>query len=147
MYIDTSGWNHVYGISDIIDNHDYEQNPAVTHEKYAKMSAEGASVTTNRSNFAHISRFVSEYGGIRWASASDPGWGYGNAPASPEEFVERFRGLTDVLLDCPAIGGLCYTQLTDLEQEVNGLYTYDRQAKFDPAVFRAILQRRSVVEE
>ena len=64
-----------------------------------------------------------------------------------QEFIERFRGLTDALLDNPAIGGLCYTQLTDVEQEVNGLYTYDRQVKFDPAIFKAILQRKAACEE
>jgi hypothetical protein len=55
--------------------------------------------------------------------------------------------LTDALLDNPAMGGLCYTQLTDVEQEVNGLYTYDRQVKFDPAIFKAILQRKAACEE
>jgi hypothetical protein len=41
----------------------------------------------------------------------------------------------------------CYTQLTDVEQEVNGLYTYDRKAKFDPATIRAINQRRAAIEK
>ena len=27
--------------------------------------------------------------------------------------------------------GFCYTQLYDVEQEVTGLYTYDREDKFD----------------
>ena len=73
--------------------------------------------------------------------------GYGNAPKTGEEFIERFKGLTDALLDNPAIGGLCYTQLTDVEQEVNGLYTYDRQIKFDPEIFKEILQRKAACEE
>ena len=45
------------------------------------------------------------------------------------------------------MGGLCYTQLTDVGQEVNGLYTYDRQVKFDPAIFKAVLQRKAACEE
>jgi hypothetical protein len=43
--------------------------------------------------------------------------------------------------------GFCYTQLTDVEQEVNGLYTYDRVAKFDPAIMRAVLTQKAAIEE
>jgi hypothetical protein len=43
--------------------------------------------------------------------------------------------------------GFCYTQLYDIEQEVNGLYTYDRKAKFDPALIRAINEQKAAVEE
>ena len=43
--------------------------------------------------------------------------------------------------------GLCYTQLTNVEQEQNGLYTYDRQPKFDPAIFKAILSRKAAIED
>ena len=148
MYIDTSGWCHIDGVTDIMDNHDYEQDPGVFRARYEAMRDQDTPVDTRHSRFAHTTRFVSEYGGIRWApEGTQFGWGYGNAPATGEEFIERFRGLTDALLDNSAIGGLCYTQLTDVEQEVNGLYTYDRRAKFDPAIFREILQRRSVIEK
>jgi hypothetical protein len=42
--------------------------------------------------------------------------------------------------------GFCYTQLYDIEQEVNGLYTYHRRPKFDPAVIREINQQKAAVE-
>jgi hypothetical protein len=45
------------------------------------------------------------------------------------------------------MGALCYTQLTDVEQEQNGLYTYDRKPKFDPAIFRAILTQEAAIEK
>lgn len=73
--------------------------------------------------------------------------GLRNAPKSEQEFLERFRGLTEVLLNHPRIGALCYTQLTDVEQEVNGLYTYDRKPKFDPAFFRAVLSQKAAIEK
>jgi len=44
------------------------------------------------------------------------------------------------------MGGLCYTQLTDVEQEVNGLYTYDRRPKFDVEIFREILSQPAAIE-
>ena len=74
-------------------------------------------------------------------------WGYGNMPQSPEDFIRRFRGLADAILDNPQIMGLCYTQLTNVEQEQNGLYTYDRVPKFDPAIFKEILSRKAAIED
>ena len=92
--------------------------------------------------------WVSEYGGLQW-SKGDRGdaWGYGNAPKTEEEFLERFKGLAEALLFNPFITGLCYTQLTDVEQETNGLYTYDRKQKFDPAFFHAVLTQKAAIEE
>lgn len=52
--------------------------------------------------------FVSEYGGIRWPDDTVEGWGYGNAPATPEEFFARYKGLTEALLNNPEIFGFCY---------------------------------------
>ena len=66
---------------------------------------------------------------------------------SEEEFISRFKGLTEAILFHPKMGALCYTQLTDVEQEVNGLYTYDRVAKFDPAIMHAVLTQKAAVED
>jgi hypothetical protein len=60
---------------------------------------------------------------------------------SAAEYVERFAGLVDALLDNPEIAGFCYTQLTDTEQERNGLLTADRAPKLDPERIRAIVGR------
>ena len=61
--------------------------------------------------------------------------------------MARFRGLTETLLDNPDHFALCYTQLTDVEQEQNGLYTYDRKPKFPPEEIRSILARKAACEE
>jgi hypothetical protein len=50
----------------------------------------------------------------------------------------RLRGLYEAIARVPAFAGLCYTQLTDVEQEVNGLLTYDRKLKFDVKQVKAI---------
>ena len=60
---------------------------------------------------------------------------------------QRLKGLTDVLLDNAAISAYCYTQLTDIEQEQNGLYTYDRTPKFPPEKIHPILSRKAAIEE
>lgn len=144
LYIDASGWAHVAGVTDIMDFHDYDQNPVSFRERYERVAA-GEPLDTKPNPFPILPTFMSEYGGIRWAPDRE-GWGYGEAPKTEEEFIERFRGLTDALLDNPRMGGLCYTQLTDVEQEVNGLYTYDRKPKFPPEVFKEILSRRAAAE-
>ena len=62
----------------------------------------------------------------------------------PEKWL---KGLTDALLDSKEITAFCYTQLTDVEQEVNGLYTYDRVPKFNPATIHAIISRKAPIED
>lgn len=150
LYIDASGWCHIAGCADLWDIHNYEQDPKKFKETFAPL-LKGTPIDT-RSPFCDRSfpckvTFVSEYGGIWWASGDKPGWGYGKAPESEKAFLTRFRALTEVLLFHPTLGGLCYTQLTDVEQEVNGLYTYDRHPKFDPALFHAVLSQKAAVEE
>ena len=90
--------------------------------------------------------FVSEYGGIQWAQ-DQSGWGYGNAPRTEEEFLTRLKGLTDALLQNPCIFGYCYTQLTDVEQEQNGIYTYDRREKFPSDKLYPIFSAKAVIED
>jgi hypothetical protein len=89
---------------------------------------------------------VDEYGGIKWIPRedlvyADNSWGYGNAPQTLEEFYTRLEALTDVLLSYDHIIGFCYTQLTDIEQEQNGIYNYDRSEKFDMARVKAIFAK------
>ena len=150
MYIDSSGWVHVAGVTDIMDIHDYEQNPEVFAKKLEPLK-DGGTYDVHwhcpSLSMPEHPTFVSEYGGIRWAPQEDAGWGYGQAPMSEEEFISRFKGLTEAILFHPKMGALCYTQLTDVEQEVNGLYTYDRKPKFDPAIMHAVLTQKAAVED
>ncbi len=148
--IDTSGYIHV--VTDIYDIHDYEQDPDAFRRKFAPMITGGEVHEThpNRQKYGGQPYFVSEYGGIWWnpgQQSDDKGWGYGNRPQSEEEFLIRYEGLTKVLLEHPRICGFCYTQLYDIEQEVNGLYTFERKAKFDPARIRAVNRTRAAIEE
>ena len=151
--IDTSGNYHVE--TDIFDVHDYEQNPELFRTYYDKIP-EGIINDQIQRNAARRNRqkydgklpvFVSEYGGIGWMPEGKAGWGYGKGPATEEEFIARYRGLTDALLDNEYILGFCYTQLYDVEQEKNGLMTYDRKFKFDPAIFREINTRTAAIEK
>jgi len=140
--IDTSGNYHV--VTDIFDIHDYCQNV----KEFASHYKDGL-----YNNFPHRQThkgepyFISEYGGIKWAANESDGWGYGDSPKTEKEFIKRYKGLTDVLLNNENIFGFCYTQLYDVEQEVNGLMTYDRKFKFDPEIFRKINARKAAIEK
>jgi hypothetical protein len=65
---------------------------------------------------------------------------------SIEEWYARFAGLCDALLDDPAMFGYCYTQLTDVFQEQNGIYYFDRKGKFDLAQLHAVQTRKAAIE-
>lgn len=91
--------------------------------------------------------YVSEYGGFSWIEEGEDGWGYFDAPKSKAELLQRYRDYTNVLLDNPDIMGFCYTQLYDIEQEKNGLYTYARQPKLDMEKIRTVNERMAVIEK
>ena len=141
--IDTSGNYHV--VTDIFDVHDYEQDPAKFKTYYSRIG-EGVLLdqieraTPGRQKYPGGPVFMSEYGGIK-SSVGGSGWGYGESVADDTAFIARLKGLTDVLLDNPHIFAFCYTQLYDVEQEQNGLMTYDRRFKFDPEIIRSIIGR------
>ena len=67
-------------------------------------------------------------------------------PDSIEEVYRRIEGLTAVLISHPHIAGYCYTQLTDIEQEQNGIYTYDRRPKFDATRLRTAFAAPAAIE-
>ena len=69
------------------------------------------------------------------------------SPGSYIIAIAWVKGLVDALLDNPQICGFCYTQLTDIEQEQNGLYTYDRVAKFEPEIIAPIVSRKAAIED
>lgn len=152
--LDASGYSHRVPESDVWDCHDYEQDPERFRVHHAGL--ERGEPFANRFAGRPISVpyggqpfFVSEFGGIRWSPADAEGersWGYGQGPQTVEDFYHRFAGLCDALLDNPAMFGYCYTQLTDVYQEHNGLYTFSREPKFDLARLREIQRRPAAIE-
>ena len=104
---------------------------------------------------AHVSFLLSreEFGGIKWnpsqqmESAQNTSWGYGEPPHSLEEFYKRLEGQVNAVLSLSKdIWGYCYTQLTDVEQEQNGIYYYDRTPKFDMKRIHDIFSQTPKVE-
>lgn len=137
------GWEHT--ISDILTLHDYEELGEVLSIRYAsKEDMVGSDRSFNNSKYAFAQGYeykgqpilMSEYGGI--AFNSNEGWGYGKQVKTEEQFIERFRSITQAIKDLPYMVGFCYTQITDVQQEVNGLMTIDREPKMDPKIIRDI---------
>ena len=130
---ETSGWAHTMLDVDMRDIHDYDQNPETLHKRWMDFfAAKNLPIPTrygSESADLGVPFMVSEFGGIGWSL--NAGWGYGSAPKTLEEFYTRYSGICKALLDNSDMYGFCYTQLTDIEQEQNGLYYYDRSNKFD----------------
>lgn len=157
--ITNDGWEHT--ISDILTLHDYEELGHVFQKRYASQLADDGYALGNKEMivqnqiqfndgwFAFANGYVyrgqpiiiSEFGGIAFNTAKGDQWGYGNQVDSDAAFIERFKHIHEAIQGVPYISGYCYTQLTDVEQEVNGLLTPERQAKVDLHIVKQVNER------
>lgn len=153
---DASGYVHVH--TDIFTVHDYNQNPETFRERYDKVepqNPEEAFVCHSELSVPYEGQpyVVDEYGGTFWTTAhidqEERGsgraqWGYGKTADQVEDLIEE---LSHILLQNPNIAGFTYTQLTDIEQEVNGVYTYARELKFDAERLRKAFGAPAAIEK
>jgi len=146
--LESSGWAHTLPHPEVLDAHDYSHPESLRTNwmNYFSNSAKGKPLHSQiPTRFDRTVPFmISEIGGIGWATQD--GWGYGKKPKTADEFYARYQGTIDALLDNPYLFGFCYTQLTDVEQERNGLYYYDRRPKFDVLKLHAITSRKAAYE-
>jgi len=132
---DASGYAHAR--TDLWTVHTYEQSPAALKEQLEPKEGQPWRNYPDREvDYTGQPYIVDEFGGIKWIPEdrrpfADNSWGYGEGPRSLDEFYNRLQGQVNVLYGYPHIAGYCYTQLTDVEQEQNGIYNYDRSEKFD----------------
>ncbi len=149
--IDTSGNFHV--MTDIYDVHEYESNPEKLGEMMAENDLEAGVVHEphpKRQKYEGQPYFVSEYGGVWWAPGMENGWGYGQMPKTEDEAVDRMCAQTKAILGSKACCAYCYTQLTNVEQEQNGVYNYDRSPKFSAENYekiRAAFAGKAAIED
>ena len=142
---DASGDDHV--MTDIWSVHNYEQDGDKLKEQLA--------LTEGREPYRHSYEkeflavyggqpyILDEFGGIGWMSPEERkhSWGYGNLPQTEEEFYSRLDKMVKAVASLEHIAGFCYTQLTDVEQEKNGIYKYDRTEKLDIEKVRHIFMQ------
>jgi beta-galactosidase/beta-glucuronidase len=146
--IDNDGWEHT-DVTDLFGIHDYAARGERLVEKYSVLSQKvfdfpgnGRAALAPGFKYNGSPVFLSEFGGIAYPMPGSPvpadAWGYAGVEKSPEAALERLRSLYVGIAKIPQIMGICYTQLTDVEQEINGLLTYDRKPKFDVKTIREI---------
>lgn len=146
------GWEQVD--TDICGLHDYAADGAVIADHFADRK----SVETHACDWrpcyvqGHAPTgdeafMVTEYGGIAFDNIGLQGelggmetWGYHGKVTDETAFLARFKSVTDAIRNIPYCVGYCYTQLTDVMQEINGLLTPDRQPKMDVERFAALNQ-------
>ena len=148
---DASGDSHVK--TDIWSVHDYTREPdklIANHtikagvEPYRNMKGKDF-----LSNYAGQPYMVDEFGGLPWIPKEERAnsWGYGANIDTVEEFYSILEKEIDALKACKHVVGFCYTQITDVEQEKNGIYYYNRKPKFDTARVKAIFEKiPSIIE-
>ncbi|MDD5860466.1 MAG: glycoside hydrolase family 2 TIM barrel-domain containing protein [Eubacteriales bacterium] len=142
--IANDGWEHT--ISDIITIHDYAEDGDEFYRHYMNHIQEILKnerfPSREKAAFADGYEYkgqpimITEYGGI--AFQTDKGWGYGNQVSDEKEFLNRFKNITEAIKRIPWCCGYCYTQLTDVQQEVNGLLSENRAYKVSPDKVKAI---------
>ena len=137
------GWENT--VSDILTIHDYNPSGEALKEKYLTFKDDilASKKYCMRALYADGYEYngqpviISEFGGIAFDNG-DEGWGYGEKEKSEEAFVKRFEGLTEAIKSLPFVCGYCYTQVTDVQQEINGLMDAKRNFKVDPEIIKKI---------
>jgi len=137
------GWEHT--VSDILTLHDYVEYGDEFLNRYKdKQKIVNNEIAFNKFKHAMAQGYeykgqpiiISEYGGI--AFNSEKGWGYGDQVESEKDFLYRYESITQAIKDTSYISGYCYTQITDVQQEVNGLLNEEREPKVDINKIREI---------
>lgn len=148
--VSTSGGFHA-GFTDIYAEHTYEQDPVRLYNQLRE--GDDGSVYVQHPHesapYQGEAYMIDEFGGIRWVQKMNAQevapegqfWGYGKAPETLDEFYRRLEDQVNVILSLDHISGFCYTQIVDVELEKNGIYTYDRQRKFDMERIRKIFSK------
>jgi hypothetical protein len=146
--IDNDGWEHV-DTTDLFAIHDYARDGALLYEKYKDLGKPGAKIpdVSRRTmipgyQYNGTPILLSEFGGIAYVASGSKvppdAWGYSGVEKTSAAALTRLRSLYEAIAKIPAFAGVCYTQLTDVEQEINGLLTYDRKMKFEARDVKAI---------
>ena len=139
--ISNDGWEHT--CSDLFTIHDYCPDKEVLKDRYGTLESILNGMPAGKRMFAQGWTYqgqpilLTEFGGISYKTGDWEGWGYSSA-SSGEDYAKRYYEVVSAVLESPLIQGFCYTQLTDVEQEINGLLTYDRKPKIDLNIIRDI---------
>lgn len=140
------GWENT-NATDFVSVHDYAFDDSDFEGKYIKgdpnkIYPAGRKLMAEGVNYRGQPILFTEFGGIAMKSDSGGGnWGYGESAMDAEAFYKRLKTLVNGIRRCP-FQGYCYTQLTDVQQEVNGLLNENHEGKFDLKRLKEIFEGR-----
>ena len=135
--------------TDILGVHDYDAEKAEDFQKYAAekydgMHPQGFALFAEGERYAGEPALLTEFGGRAMQSdAKGEAWGYSGAAQNEEAFLKQLGSIMQGVYSCN-FQGYCYTQLTDVQQEVNGLLTAERKPKVDMQKLKAIFIQKKV---
>ena len=139
------GWENMCD-SDILAIHDYSSLGSELSDRYNEGTYDDVfqtfrRVLANDNPYLGQPVLFTEFGGIMFEKdQKDDNWGYNSAAKSHDEFFNRLEELIDGIRECK-FQGFCYTQLTDVQQEVNGLLDYEHNVKVDTERVRKIIAK------
>jgi len=134
------GWEH--SATDLCTLHDYNPSHAL-RRRYRALdtaldpAAHPRPLYLQGYSYQGEPVIISEFGGVALAGSSGFGW---LEAAGPDGLLATYREMVEALMDRGPVEGFCYTQLTDVEQEQNGLLTFDRRPKVDPDLIKAVTE-------
>ncbi len=120
--------NYNHGTQDEKEKYEYFIESLKDRESILTSQPAGRKVYANGFSNAGEPIMLTEFGGIAYDTSNPEGWGY-TVAKTEEEFVSDYERIVDAVYASDVIYGFCYTQLSDVEQEVNGILTYDRKPK------------------
>lgn len=146
--VSNDGWEMVK--TDICSIHNYchgSKNEPRKYETFAKTISERSEILTHYSagrpiyadgyGYEGSPIILSEFGGISYKANGLNDWGYTTC-SSEEEYLHDLQRIFAAINNSRCLAGYCYTQLYDVEQETNGLLTYDRKSKVEPSKIKAL---------
>lgn len=139
------GWECL-GATDILGIHDYAYSGDGFKEKYDPetfdtMYPQGRKLMAEGCRYQDQPVLLTEFGGIAMQSGcKDGSWGYNSGAKNKDEFYARLGNLMKGVYECD-FGGYCYTQLTDVQQEINGLLDEEHNPKFDTATLKKLFEK------
>ncbi len=129
--------NYMHGQANEEKKYNYFKETLSTRENLVKNPSTAWPIFADSFEYQGQPILLTEFGGIGFEVSSQEGWGY-TTVGSEEEFLQDYARIMDAVYASRGLWGYCYTQITDVEQEINGLLTYDRQPKCDLAKIKEI---------
>ena len=149
LVVGNDGWEQ--SLTDILTVHDYNSYEDDLRASYLNIE-EAANGSPSRTSVRHCLNegyeydggpfMISEFGGVAYntqETEEKEAWGYGERLVGKEAVVAKIKALHVAVMDVEGCCGFCYTQLSDVEQEINGLLDHEHNPKFDIEEIRDIL--------